>query len=144
MDTELIDRVAALVADLDRGTADDPVVDWSAGPPEGGLDHGYALGVWLLSACLDEPALAPLAEALTRPQSPARPVAGKRAPFLDEPRWQNPFAIACGRLVARGPGPSAPSRSRSRYEASRTRRSHRRFSACCSRGPRSKARRQSW
>lgn len=103
MDTELIDRAAALVADLDRGIADDPAVDWGAGPPEGGLDHGYALGIWLLSATLDEPQLAPLAEALTRPQAPARPAAGKRAQFLDEQRWQNPYAIACGRLLTRGP-----------------------------------------
>ena len=76
METELIDRVAKVVADLDRGVADDPAIDWSVSPPEGGLDHGYALGVWLLSACLDEPRLAPLAEALTRPQSSARPAQG--------------------------------------------------------------------
>ena len=103
METELIERVAALVADLDRGVADDPAIDWSAGPPEGGLDHGYAFGVWLLSACLDEPRLAPLAEALTRPQSSARPVRGERAVFLAEEGWQGPFAIACERLLARGP-----------------------------------------
>jgi hypothetical protein len=103
MDTELIDHVAALVADVERGVANDPAVDWSLSPPEGGLDHGYALGVWLLSACLDEPRLSPLAEALTRPQPSARPAQGERAPFLAEERWQEPFAIACGRLLERGP-----------------------------------------
>ncbi len=103
MDTELIDHVAALVADLDGGVADDPAIDWGVSPPEGGLDHGYALGVWMLSACLDEPRLAPLAEALTRPQPSARPMQGERTAFLAEERWQEPFATACGRLLERGP-----------------------------------------
>ena len=103
MDTELIERAAALIADLDHGVADDAAIDWSVSPPEGGLDHGYALGVWLLSACLDEPRLSPLAEALTRPRSAARPAQGERAAFLTDESWQQPFATACERLLARGP-----------------------------------------
>ncbi len=102
MEASLIDRAARLLAELESGP--EPV-DWTVGPPEGGNDPAYAAGVFLWQLCLEEPALAPLAEALTRPQVPARPAPEARAAFLSEPRWQSPFVIVCGRLLDRGPRP---------------------------------------
>ncbi|HWB23115.1 MAG TPA: glycosyltransferase family 92 protein [Gaiellaceae bacterium] len=105
MEASLIDRAARLLAEMEAGAPVTEAVDWTVSPPEGGDDPGYALGVFLWELCLDEPRLAPLAEALTRPQPPARPAAAERAAFLSEARWENPFVIVCGRLLDRGPRP---------------------------------------
>ncbi len=105
MDAPLIERAAGLLAALEAGLTADPSVDWSVRPPEGGADPAYVLGVALLPLCLAEPRLASLAEALTRPQPPARPARGQRAALLAQPRWEDPFVLVCGRLLALGPWP---------------------------------------
>jgi len=56
-----------------------------------------------LELALVEPRLAPLAEALTRPQLPARPASAAQYAALDEAAWENAFVIVCGRLLALGP-----------------------------------------
>ena len=120
MDAELNARAAAAIAELGRGT----------GPAE-----AYELGVSLLPLCLEEPRLAPLAEALTRPQPPARPAAGDCAALLEQEPWEHAFTLVCGRLLALGPWPSAPSGSPTPSSPSGRRRprSHRRSSGLSSR-----------
>jgi len=104
MEPELIAEAGRLLAALERGVLD-RAVDWAVAPPEGGADARYALGAALSLRCLEEPLLAPLAEALTRPQPPARPDPAAARRLLLERRWKNPFVIACGRLPQRGPWP---------------------------------------
>jgi hypothetical protein len=66
-------------------------------------DAQLAFGLQLAEQMLDEPRLAPLVEALTCPQLPARPTQVRCMALVEESHWQVPFIVVCGRLLTHSP-----------------------------------------